>query len=70
MAISGVELFRAQLEGKVGVSSASLGNALDVLLATPVPPADKKQALLLWLDRAGVKLEPWMVRYVCAGEEA
>jgi len=56
------ETFLAQLAGDVAADPAQLEEVLVLLQECPIDFLDKKRALLLWLDRAGLKLKHWMVR--------
>lgn len=62
-----VRRVQRQLDGLDPARPEDLRLALWVLASMPVPLSDKKQALLRWLDRAGLKLERWMVEYLAHG---
>lgn len=50
-----------EILGRVPAESGNLGQLLRLLERLPFPQAEKKYVLILWLARAGIALESWMV---------
>jgi len=53
--------FLLQLDGAQPADPGQLHEVLALLREQPIAFADKKRALILWLDRAGLPLKGWMV---------
>lgn len=50
-----------QVFGEVPADPGALEQVLRLLERLPIDHAQKKYVLLLWLSRAGIALEAWMV---------
>lgn len=50
-----------ELFGAAPTSAEDVRKVLRIPPPVPIDPEDRKYALMVWLDRGGLKLERWMV---------